>query len=380
MLNKNIDLLKNLVLAKLKGTPYESIDFSFKRKRGVLYAVYTEALFDVGFLSFWTSEIDVEIKTIDDLAEFIISKAQKNGRNLTEQSKEIWRTYPDSSRKSFLLPRNTLSYYNDFRISLRKLAVYMDGKEIDPITPETHPSGISIIFDHKRLIDFRREYQFNYEDSTPVAADDNDSNGWNPTLVKNRETGKEELMAKLSSRGTSSRLTSYSMRFKPADFPKMSLDLQVNNDVKGADVLFGGSGKDDSAFQVWFTLRELAPGQDRSRFSEDGNPKIFGHYWGDQISGVSLRSGEVYENYYSKKNYLVAVLPEAKQLLLEYGSENLGKRKLYKRNLLVDLKAAYPNMDTDNIEIIGITFQHDSNDTEGDSEALFKSLKFEAVD
>lgn len=156
----------------------------------------------------------------------------------------------------------------------------------------------------------------------------------------------------------------------------MSLKLAVTKGVTGADPVKGRSGKDDSAFQVWFTVRDGRANGDRSLVDPQSDKVfLFGYYWGDQASGEKRKAGDIFENWYSNKNIVVATLPEAKQLLLN-NQDMLGKAQVYNRNLVEDLKRAFPHRRVQDMEIVGITIQHDSNDTEDSSEAFFKWLKF----
>ena len=371
--NEELLKLKKLVIKKLMNTEYEMKDFDISRNQdGVLRISYTGGMSDPRFLWFFNSTVTSNpIESLDDFIDYLMKKRLLNGRDLTEVSEEVWRTYPVSDRVRVKLPDNDLNFWIDDRINIRKLNARFKGKKVAPITPSKYEGGFDIIFDHRRARDFRSEYQFNYESTAPMAPDNDAVSGWKTILTQDGE-----LMGKMSSKKSSIRLTSYAMRFRPQDFKNIEFNFQVNNDVDGADPLLNGTGKDDSAFQVWFTIRELKKGQNREVFNKDDEIRIFGYYFGDKNQNIKLVDGEIYENSYSKRNFIVAVLPEAKQLLLGHGKQRLGKRIISKQNFYGDLKIAFPDMDTSNIEVIAITFQHDSNDTGNDSEALFKSINF----
>jgi hypothetical protein len=72
---------------------------------------------------------------------------------------------------------------------------------------------------------------------------------------------------------------------------------------------------------------------------------------------------------------VVATLPESKHLLLN-NETMLGQAIEYKHSLATDLKQAFPDRDINKMEILAITIQHDSNDSEDSSEAYFKYLHF----
>lgn len=264
------------------------------------------------------------------------------------------------------LPTNGLNYDPYNSLDVAKLADILGKAKVSPLDPKTTPNGIDMTFHHQHIVEFRMDHQMNYESRSPEGCDDNDAYGLAPT-----ENGM--LMR---SKNNSIRLTTMAYRFRAADFPQMDLGLQVNDGVEGSDPVKNGSGKDDSAFQLWFTIRVKNSTGDRSLLNKATDQVIlFGYYWGDQLQGAHRKAGDIFENYYSNKNVVVATLPYAKQLLLN-NPEDLGKDKTYKRNLLNDLQKAFPELNAKEMEIIGMTLQHDSNDAENDSEAIFKHLKF----
>src|ERR1700722_5431368 len=159
------------------------------------------------------------------------------------------------------------------------------------------------------------------------------------------------------------RMTTMAYRFKPADFPALKLKIKVLHGVPGADSAYGGTGKDDSAFQVWFTLRQLKPGSDPSRVGGDETVRGFGYSRTDpDANGKMPAPGALIQNYYSNKNFVIATLPEAWQVALSGGKSNEGVWKDFSRNLEDDLKQAFPKLDVSQTEVIAITIQTDSND------------------
>ena len=370
----NLDYFSTVIKNALLNTPYEVNDFVIERSGQEIIIKYDKDI-EESFLSALFSfsyNTEVSISTVDDLIDIFLEDIQKSGRDLLISEKQAWRNYPISGRDKIKLPDNSIGYNIDERISLRNLPDRMNGKYVLPMTRADFPNGISIMYDHQTPIMFREEYQMNYEDSSSLGVDNNPTSGWISHL-----TPEGEIVAKMSSKNSSIRLSTFAMRFLVKEFPKIKLKLKVTNNVEGADVTFGGSGKDDSAFQVWFTLRVNKPGIDRSQFNPKDESMIFGYYWGDKVKNKSLVDNEIYENYYSKKNFIIAVLPEAKQYMLGHKAEDMNVYKDYELDFYEHLKKAYPDRDIDNVEVLGITFQHDSNDTEGDSEAFFKYLIFE---
>jgi hypothetical protein len=103
--------------------------------------------------------------------------------------------------------------------------------------------------------------------------------------------------------------------------------------------------------------------------------RVFGYYWTDpDANGKMPKPGDLIQNYYSNKNFVIATLPEAWQIALSGGKANEGSWKEFSRNLADDLKRAFPKLDVSQTEVIAITIQTDSNDTGGRSEALFREL------
>ncbi len=277
----------------------------------------------------------------------------------------------DSYEVKTKLPQSQLRYDPYAVLDVAKLPDVMAGVKVSPATKSNMPEGINIEYHHQNMVHFRMDHQFNYESRTPGGMDDNKDSGYITA-----EFNGEKDWAAMRSKNNSIRLTTMAYRFSPAEFSTMDLKLAVTKGVKGADPVKGKTGKDDSAFQVWFTIRDGKANGDRTLVDPKNDKVIlFGYYWGDEVNGEVRQAGSIYENWYSNKNIVVATLPEAKQLLLN-NQDMLGKAQNYKRNLMEDLKKAFPDRDVNDFEIVAITIQHDSNDAEDSSEAFFKSLKF----
>jgi hypothetical protein len=364
--------LEDDIKKAVKDTPYETKDFSFNITRdGKVEIVFAKPVEDRRFYMFWKTKDTVEVDDAENILNVLLTKLQRSGKNLLAANVELWRTYPVSGRAPIALPPNDLGYDEDFRINLRELDKIMKGKKITPVNAANYPQGLRIIYDHRRVSEFRKEYQMNYESTAPLMSDDSETSGWATVLDENKN-----IRAKLVSTNSSIRMTTYALRFKPQEFPFIHFDLKVSKGVSGANVLFGGSGKDDSAFQIWFTLRELKPNTDRSKLDSSEKMRLFGYYFGDQVKGTVIKNDEVYENYYSKKNFIIAVLPEAKQIPIGVAPDDLRKSIITTKNFLADLSRAFPDFNPENFEVVGITLQHDSNDTKGSSEAYFKEINF----
>jgi hypothetical protein len=377
----DINQLNQTLKKALEGTLYEAKYFSISRDRKGTINLYYQVpnkttdrfarYTSVGGKGGYHKSVYYSVADMKEVVEHLLEDLQLSGKNLWFQEAKPWEKFPLSSRERLTLPSNTLGYSDDFRINLRKVGDILTKSKVTPMLKAQYPKGFGIIYDHPRVVDFRQEYQFNYEDSSPLAPDDNAESGWSAILNKDNK-----VVAKMASKSDTTRLTSYAMRFLAHDFPRIEFNIQVNDDVKGANVLMDGTGKDDSAFQVWFTIRKIKDGQDRKSSSSDDEVKILGYYWGDEVPGISLVPGEIYENYYSKRNYFVVTLPEAKQVLLGIGKNQLGKWQQLKRDFEADIKKSFPDWDSEKVEVVSITIQHDSNDSKGNSEAIFESINF----
>jgi hypothetical protein len=353
--------MARLLRHSLAGSPYELKPFSLVRKKNKIHVSFREGR--------WPSVAggsSVPVKDVEELHSLFLTSLQASGRNLLRASRI---NVPESKRTPTSPPANELGYDEDFRIKVRELDKFISGKRVVPVSHLTHPQGFSFIYDHASSSEFRNEYQFSFEDSAPPDADDNQQSGWETVVMGDKVWGK------LASANSSIRLSTYSWRFKPSDFPDLGIEIQVNDDVDGADVLYGGSGKDDSAFQLWFTFRILDDNKNREYLHHDEKMMTIGYYFGDEIPGKDLQLNGIYKNYYSEKDFVIAKLPAAKQKLIGLGKEMLGKVLSSQHNLLEDIRASYPEIDASKAEIVAITIQHDSNDTKGKSEAFFHSIE-----
>ena len=156
-------------------------------------------------------------------------------------------------------------------------------------------------------------------------------------------------------------------RFRVEDYPLLDLKLKITQDLPGANPHKGGSGKDDSAFEVWFALK-----------TPKNEVKLFGYYWGDTNEEGLLKSGDLIENYYSNKTYAyIVTLPEAWQVFMDGGPASLQEWHHHKHDLAQDLHRAFPQeASIEEWQVLAITLQTDSRDVKGRSEAFFKELNF----
>jgi hypothetical protein len=63
-------------------------------------------------------------------------------------------------------------------------------------------------------------------------------------------------------------------------------------------------------------------------------------------------------------------------VVINNGKADLGKIVKVDQDIAADIKKAFPNLDVNQLEVVAITYQMDSNDTGTKSEAFMKTLKF----
>lgn len=364
--------LKGLVRT-LAELGVENQNLSEQWRLGAIYSAASEAL-----KSNYSVQLDPRTRKVQltNLRGNIVAPDRKeltyrDPYDLNAQLFELQKNPLDLYESKAYLPANELSFEIDQVLDLAKMPDIVSTKKVTPSTIQNLKAGIDLSFDHADVLHYRLDHQWSYESRSPVGGDNNPQWGFQSV----QGTDKTAWLA-LRSDNNSIRLTTLGYRFKPVDFPITELKLKVTKGPVGADPVKGRSGKDDSAFQAWFTLRDLRGTTDRSLGSKDAKVYTFGYYWGEEIPDEKRVAGQVFENYYSNKSVVVATLPPAFAIVLNTGKEDLGKEVDYRRNLADDIKRAYPDLDINQLEVIGITLQMDSNDTKSTSEAFMKTLRF----
>jgi len=153
-------------------------------------------------------------------------------------------------------------------------------------------------------------------------------------------------------------------RFKPVEFAHVQAKFKVVKANPGADPAKGAGNLNGSAFQIWFMLREFNAKAVR----------MFGYYWADERPQALPPVGSIVEAGWSRRNVLVFTLPEAYQMAIGGGREQLNQWQSIDRNLAEDLAKAFPKIDLKNLEVVGITIQADTDSLKADSEAWFRQL------
>lgn len=236
--------------------------------------------------------------------------------------------------------------------------------EVTPMTPDRYPLGVRLVCDHLRMRDFRAEHELYYDVESGVV-DDRLVNGFTPVVV-DTERGSD-IACRLRTRAASVKMTTVSYRFRPADYPELALRLKVVRGVTGADPTKMGRGRNDTAFKIWFVLRNLREGQ-------DGDVRLFGYYWADaNVRGEVVPLGALTEASSSRKRILVVTLPEAWHVAIG-GPADTNRWIEPVRDLAADIQRAYPQERIEDLQVVAITIQTDSDDTRSESEVYLKSL------
>ncbi len=284
---------------------------------------------------------------------------------------QVFSSISYGSPQDSALNSGVLKWSSDVRLTysdLKKILSSHSAEELD----ETRVSAVQIDCGHENFEGFRKKHQFFYEDSSPYGMDDS-PHGY--SIVKDPDN-EEEKSCKLRAQRNSTRITTFNYRFSPRAFSQLKMKVRVAQGVPGANPKKGGSGKDDSAFQVWFAFIDKTKPLNTIKYEKD--LKLFGYYWGDEheVSGnhVLLSPGELIENYYSRNYYLIS-LPEAWQIFLNGGKSELGKWHSFERDLYEDLRQAFPTEPVARWNAVSITFQTDSKDVGLTSEAYLKDLR-----
>jgi hypothetical protein len=301
---------------------------------------------------------DYTVRTVEDVLNTLLAKGLLSGKDLLEEPAKLL-PIPNSNRPPLVLPQSNFEWKEDLILDLFKLPSLMKEVKVSPLST-TQNTGLRILFDHQTVRDFRKEYRFSFESTSPGGIEDHIQGYYaSRELIRDRE----ETVLKMRSEKNSIRMTSFAFRFPVFEFPNFFLLLKVNEGLQGANP--GVTRLDDSAFQVWFALK-----------TPKEEIKLFGYYWGDKNTEGVLTPGDIIENGYSFKKYpLIPALPEAKQLFLEGGVESEKQWKEFRRNFQSDLKRAFvKSNDVERWEVVAITFQTDSKDLGKTSEAVFKEM------
>ncbi len=369
----SLSRLGNELKTLLNGTDYEVSELELSCHQGQVYLKIFR--YRPPAYKFWASE-KLEwhpVNNLGELSDAILAHGLKSEKNLLEDQKILQALLPKSNRPVFSMPNSNIKWRADTFVDVQKFEEFIMPFSIDAMTPNNYPDGVKFICDHINFTDFRKEFGLFYESTSPVDTDNNHRFGY--SQVAETLDGSPTAVGDLKSQGNSIRMTSLAYRFRPVDFPNFNLRVKIVKAVAGANPAKGGSGLDDSSLQIWYTLRNIREVSDRRNFNPEGEIKLFGYYWSDpNENGQSAAAGTLIENYYSKKNYVVATLPEARQIAFGGGKDSDGKWLDVRRNFAADVGSAFPKLNLNDWEVVAITFQTDSNDTKSSSQVRFRDL------
>jgi len=234
---------------------------------------------------------------------------------------------------------------------------------ISAMSPQAHPQGFVMRCDQRELGEFRREYEFIY-DAGNGGREGDLLDGFSIVADKGSRTGRA---CHLATQQTAIKMTTVSLRFRPVDYPSLSMRLRVPVNVKGVDPSLKRRGASDAAFKLWFVVVDRRNGVANAT-------RLFGYTWNaTDRDGVRPPDGALLEAVSSRRSVVVTTLPEA--WLITIGNEKAGGDwQEIVRDLSADLRKAYPGVPADAFEVVGITIQSDSDESRGKTEVYLDEI------
>jgi hypothetical protein len=236
---------------------------------------------------------------------------------------------------------------------------------IKAMTTSSSPDGYVMRCDQKDLGEFRREYEFVY-DAGNGGHEGDLFNGFSIVGDKGAKSGRACHLATVES---AIKMTTVSFRFRPVDYPALSMRLRVAQNVTAVDVSNRHRGANDCAFKLWFVVRDTRPGAPNAT-------RLFGYTWTSvDRDGVRSADGALREASSSRRSLVVTTLPEA--WLITIGNPAVGSAwQEISRDLVRDLRQAYPGVPSDAFEVVGVTIQSDSDESHSRSEVYLDEVGF----
>jgi len=233
------------------------------------------------------------------------------------------------------------------------------------MTPVARPNGFTMRCDQKDLNEFRREYEFIY-DAGNGGRENDLSDGFSIVSDKGSRTGRA---CHLATERSAIKMTSVSLRFRPAEYPALSMRLRVPVNVRGVDPSVRRRGASDAAFKLWFVVVDRRTGVANAT-------RLFGYTWNaTDLDGVRPVNDALLEAVSSRRSLVVTTLPEA--WLITIGNEAAGGDwQEITRDLAADLRRAYPGVPVESFEVVGITIQSDSDESRGKTEVYLDQIRF----
>ncbi len=234
---------------------------------------------------------------------------------------------------------------------------------IQSMSPQAHPDGFVMRCDQRDLGEFRREYEFIY-DAGNGGREGDLLDGFSIVADKGSRSGRA---CHLATQQSAIKMTTVSLRFRPVDYPTLSMRLRVPVNVRGVDPSLKRRGASDAAFKLWFVVVDRRPGVANAT-------RLFGYTWNaTDRDGKRPPDGGLLEAVSSRRSVVVTTLPEA--WLITIGDEKVGGDwQQIVRDLSADLRRAYPGVPADAFEVVGVTIQSDSDESRGKTEVYLDEI------
>ncbi len=231
------------------------------------------------------------------------------------------------------------------------------------MTPRAMPAGFTLHCDQRELVEFRREYEFIY-DAGNGGREGDLLNGFSIVADKGAASGRA---CHLATQQSAIKMTTVSLRFRPSQYPALSMRLRVPVNVSGVDPSVQRRGASDAAFKLWLVVRDTRAGAQNAT-------KLFGYTWNaTNRDGARPADNTLLEATSSRRSLVVTTLPEA--WLITIGDDGARDRwQSITRDLVADLRRAYPGVPPEAFEVVGLTIQSDSDESKGKTEVFLDEI------
>jgi hypothetical protein len=240
-------------------------------------------------------------------------------------------------------------------------------RPIPEFQPAAYPDGIALTCDQDDMAAFREEYEFLY-DAGNGGSENDLGNGF--AMVETDSSGSGSGRAcRLRTHRSAMKMTTASLRFRPDAFSMLDVRLRVAQSVQGVAPDRGGRGKNDATLKLWLVLRDERP-------DAKGKRLLFGYTWAARdASGHVPRADSLMEGGASRRRIGFSTLPEA-WLVAVGGPDQEGQWLTVSRDLVSDLRRAYPAIPPEALRVVAFTVQTDSDESRGDTEVLLDRVTF----
>ncbi|MBL0173045.1 MAG: DUF3047 domain-containing protein [Gemmatimonadaceae bacterium] len=308
-----------------------------------------------------------ELGALDSTSDAAWATAQRDWRHSAGRQRAaatIAPPFATSLRARAPLPGGSAGWTPQATFRLLEASSQQD-RGIRTMMLQSHPDGLILHCDQRDLGEFRREYEFIY-DAGNGGREGDLLNGFSIVADKGATTGRA---CHLATQESAIKMTTVSLRFRPVEYPSLSMRLRVPVNVRGVDPGVRRRGASDAAFKLWFVVVDKRPGVPNAT-------RLFGYTWNAaDRDGLRPKDGSFLEAVSSRRSLVVTTLPEA--WLVAIGAEKTGDAwQQITRDLAADLRKAYPNVPTDALEVVGITIQSDSDESKGKTEVYLDEIAF----